>query len=1028
MKAYYSGLILAAGVTFLGWNHTVSATEQEQAKRVIVQVKGTDTGDIEGDVVSSKRDRKQTIIQVDVPIGQSTSSFIKELKKDDNVILVEEDQLLNLTYSPNDYYFYAQYHHQNIQSSEVWNRTMGADVTVAILDNGIDLNHEDLTGKIVNPYDVVYDSPYTLSMGDHGTHVAGIVGSSINNYSGGVGVAPSASIMPIDVFAGTSAYTSDVIEGVYRAVDYGAHVINMSLGNYYYSSFFQDAINYAYNRDVVVVAAAGNDATSATHYPSSYNHVISVGSTTEYDTLSYFSNYGTDVDITAPGSYIYSTTAHNGYDYYSGTSMASPVVAGVAALVKSSEPNLSADDITDRLTSTADDLGSSGRDDYYGSGRVNAKSALKIRQVDALSIDEFSDASDEITGTVPSGNGLGSVLVFDTWGSTIGSAEYLYGGESFTVHVPRYAAGTKLKAAFYDYNGGHSPFTEIIVTDRTAPNKPIVNEVADSSIKVTGTTEKSATVILQKNNEEMRRAMADETGAFTMMIDEQPSGERLTFISQDEAGNTSDGTTVTVLDKTAPNPPSVETVTDANDTVKGKTEPGSMVTVKAGTSILGQSRVKEDGTYAVTIGKQPAGTLLSITSTDIAGNVSQASSTKVIDRTAPLIPVVSEVTDQSISIKGTAEANSVVEIKIGTTEVAKGITDKNGTFIVAIPMQPAGTLLSITSTDVAGNISKATEMKVLDRTAPAIKISTITNQSVLVTGTTEAKAKVQMSYAMKTTEVTADSNGKFSLTIVAPKTGEEFMFVAWDVPGNKSGILKMKVIDSSAPLLKGTQDISIEAGQTFDAKRNISAMDETDGDVTQSILIAGTVNNRKPGVYSLTYSVKDRSGNETKMIRRVTVKDSVKPIMTGATNHSISLNSKFYPKKGVTAKDNIDGDVTKKIQVSGSVNVKKVGTYTMTYKVSDASSNTTIVIRKITVKDNVKPVITGAKSKTIKYKSSFKPMTGVTAKDNVDGSLTKSIKVTGKVNTKRKGVYSLTYTVKDKATNSTVIKIKITVK
>ncbi|WP_410503260.1 immunoglobulin-like domain-containing protein [Exiguobacterium acetylicum] len=114
--------------------------------------------------------------------------------------------------------------------------------------------------------------------------------------------------------------------------------------------------------------------------------------------------------------------------------------------------------------------------------------------------------------------------------------------------------------------------------------------------------------------------------------------------------------------------------------------------------------------------------------------------------------------------------------------------------------------------------------------------------------------------------------------------------------------------------------------------------------------------------------------------------------------------------------------------ISGTVNVKKVGVYVLTYKVSDASGNTLTTLRKITVKDNVKPIILGAKSKTIKYKSSFNPKTGITAKDNVDGVLTKSIKVTGSVNTKRKGTYALTYSVKDKAGNGTSVKIKIMVK
>jgi len=1614
LKSYYSGWILATGIAVLGFSHSVSAAEKEaMPKRVIVQVKGTDPVGIEGDVISSKTNQQQTLLQVDVPAGQSTSSFIKELKADPDVVRAEEDQLLQLTYTPGDPFYYGQYHHQTIHTSEAWDRSVGYNVTVAVLDNGIDMNHEDLMGKIVDPYDVTYDSPYTLSMGDHGTHVAGIIGSAMENGYGGVGVAPAASIMPIDVFAGSSAYTSEVIEGIYRAIDHGADIINMSLGNYSYNSFFQDAINYAYNRDILVVAAAGNDATNLTHYPSSYNHVISVGSTTQDDTLSYFSNYGSYVDITAPGSDILSTTPYNFYETFSGTSMASPVVAGVAALVKSSEPYLSVDDITNRLTSTADDLGSAGRDDYYGNGRVNAKSAMQILDLQAPIIDEFSDASSTVTGTVPSSNGYGTVVVYDTWGNAIGWRDYLSGGDSFAIYTPYYQAGTKLKAAFYDYKGNGSPYTEFIVTDRTAPDEPAViemsdkgeyligytepynyvevqssmngfvtsgsansigqfvfyvgkqtagselyvtsrdaagntsapatihisdmtppvitslndvtdqsmevsgntepyvqitvfdskdhlvgegesgangyfnipierltsnqlvyfiatdqagnvaekvsttvldrtapeitsvdavgddstaikgraeigstielkdaantllaqaktnesgdfvipisqqkkgtmmyltavddsnntsepvaievldrtkpsfsdikeisdrstqvtgrteagsfvkvineakqtiaqgdtdssgnftlvidkqkagttlnlsatdeagnasevmkikvldrtapvitkvnevsdqstvvsgtteagatliikknsselvrgkaddkgafslviskqvakekliitavdaannsseekvvtvvdktaptapqvnevsdrattitgkaeakttvivmngsiekgrtvarvdgtfsitnetmaagtelqvtavdeaknispvtkvtvkdrtapaqpsvNEVSDQSTTVTGTTEKNAKVILQKNKEELVRTTADATGQFTLTVPKQTAGTELSIIAQDEAGNASTSLSLFVTDKTAPGQPTVEPMTDLLDTVKGKAEAGSTVTVKNGSVLLGQMTTKEDGTYAINIGKQKADTVLSVTSTDKAGNVSQAVETKVLDRTAPTTPVAAEVTDQSTSVKGTAEAGSVITVKAGTTELAKETAGKDGTFTVVIPKQTAGTLLSISSTDVAGNVSKTIEVKVLDRTAPlaptlsevtdqttvisgkaeanavisvkaglkevgktvagkdgtfnvtipkqtagttltmtatdgagnvspavtalvadktapALQVNQITNRSVLITGTTEAKAKVQLMSAAKTMETTAEATGKFSFTIVAPKTNEEFSFTVSDSLGNKSDVLKIKVTDATLPVLRGATDVTIEVGTLFDTKRNVTAMDESDGDLTKSILVAGTIDSKKPGLYSLTYSVKDRAGNEAKMIRRVTVKDTIKPVLSGVTNQSINLNSTFDPKKGVTAKDNIDGDVTKSIQVSGSVNLKKVGTYTLTYKVTDRSGNTTTLTRKITVKDNVKPVITGAKSKTIKYKSSFNPMTGVTAKDNVDGSLTKAIKVTGSVNSKRKGVYALAYTVKDKAGNSAVVKIKITVK
>src|SRR5690606_25040443 len=114
-------------------------------------------------------------------------------------------------------------------------------------------------------------------------------------------------IMPIDVFYGEWAYTSDVIEGIYQAVWAGADIINMSLGSYNYSTEYNNAIQYAYQSGLVIVAAAGNDSTSLSHYPSSYDNVISVGSTDSTDYQSYFSNYGYDIDIVAPGSSIYST-------------------------------------------------------------------------------------------------------------------------------------------------------------------------------------------------------------------------------------------------------------------------------------------------------------------------------------------------------------------------------------------------------------------------------------------------------------------------------------------------------------------------------------------------------------------------------------------------------------------------------------------------------------------------------------------------------------------------------------------------
>ncbi|MFF2289341.1 immunoglobulin-like domain-containing protein [Peribacillus butanolivorans] len=158
----------------------------------------------------------------------------------------------------------------------------------------------------------------------------------------------------------------------------------------------------------------------------------------------------------------------------------------------------------------------------------------------------------------------------------------------------------------------------------------------------------------------------------------------------------------------------------------------------------------------------------------------------------------------------------------------------------------------------------------------------------------------------------------------------------------------------------------------------------------------------------------------------VPIKDTVKPVISGAANKTIRLNSSFNPKTNVSANDNADGSLTSKIKVTGTVNTKKKGTYTLKYTVTDQSKNVTTVTRKITI-DSTKPVISGAKSKTVVYNSAFNSKSGVTAKDNLDGSLTSKIKVTGTVNTKKKGTYTLKYTVTDQSKNVTTVTRKITI-
>ncbi len=249
--------------------------------------------------------------------------------------------------------------------------------------------------NFVAGYDFVNDDAHPNDDEGHGTHVTGTIAQSTNNGIGVAGIAFNTSIMPVKVLDknGSGTY-ADIAEGIYFAANNGAVVINMSLGGPNASTTLEDALAYAYNRGVTIVAAAGNDGTDVIGYPAAYDdYVIAVGATRYDETLSYYSSYGPSLDIVAPGGdtnvdqngdgYVDgilqqtfgSSTNDWGYYYYQGTSMATPHVVGVAALLIANGLT-GPDNVRDALQSTAKDLGPEGWDETYGWGRVDAAAAL----------------------------------------------------------------------------------------------------------------------------------------------------------------------------------------------------------------------------------------------------------------------------------------------------------------------------------------------------------------------------------------------------------------------------------------------------------------------------------------------------------------------------------------------------------------------------------------------------------------------------------------------------------------------------
>jgi thermitase len=315
-----------------------------------------------------------------VPKGQEMAKA-KAYSANPKVAYAEPDFVAETVGSPDDPWFGNQWGMTKIQAPEAWDVTTGSgSINIAILDTGVDQDHPDLAAKLISNKNFTTSTTVDDIHG-HGTHVAGIAAAMTNNGIGVAGLGYSSTIMNVKVLGDNgSGYYSWIAGGIAWAADNGAEIINMSLGGSSSSSALEDAINYAWGKGVVVVAAAGNNGNSMPFYPAYYTNCIAVAGTDSLDRLAGWSNYGDWVDVAAPGVNIVSTylsATNGGYNVMSGTSMASPHVAGLAALVLSvaSDTNGNGrlnDEVRACIEANCDDIGISG----IGSGRINAFEAV----------------------------------------------------------------------------------------------------------------------------------------------------------------------------------------------------------------------------------------------------------------------------------------------------------------------------------------------------------------------------------------------------------------------------------------------------------------------------------------------------------------------------------------------------------------------------------------------------------------------------------------------------------------------------
>lgn len=389
---------------------TVSITEEKYVEdQLIVRYKDGVTEEqimgilikYEAEVVKKLDAIRRLVIKV--PDGRG-EAVLQDLIKEDLVDNVERDYINEVNFVPNDTSFGMQWALVNtgqtvegragtanadINADAAWDVSKGQGVRVAIIDTGIDDGHPDLASKIA--VKKVFNGTSINDVYGHGTHVAGIIGAITNNSQGVAGVCPDCQLVVAKALDDSGKGPDSVwIEALLWAADQNVKVINISFGASSNSTAKQDAINYAWNKGIVVVSSSGNNGNTQQMYPCANTNVLCVSSTDNKDQKSSFSNYGTWVDVAAPGSKILSTFPRTTstlqqqknqpttYGYLDGTSMATPVAAGVAGLVWASQYGSSANEVVKRITETADNIQGTGQ--YWAYGRINAAGAVGVGQ------------------------------------------------------------------------------------------------------------------------------------------------------------------------------------------------------------------------------------------------------------------------------------------------------------------------------------------------------------------------------------------------------------------------------------------------------------------------------------------------------------------------------------------------------------------------------------------------------------------------------------------------------------------------
>ena len=458
-----------------GTSSTVPDQELPEHKdgEVVIRVKAGSTPSEAASVINAKVGKTFKIGEMEYAVLSLTEDMtvtdaMNQLKGNSAIDYVEPNFVYKASVVPNDPDYSRQYCHKRMDSETAWNTTTGSSsVTVAIIDTGVNGQHQEFSGRMTSGYDFVNGIALngTENSDDqgHGTHVAGITAATGNNGIGVAGMDWNCRIMPVKVLDENGSGSNDSIaQGIEFAANNGADVINMSLGGKGLSSVIEDAINLANQNGVVVVVAIGNTGTSSVEYPAASQGVIAVGSTNAKDEVSYFSTRGNYISVCAPGDEIYSTANDGSYVSKSGTSMASPQVAGAVSLLLAANPTWTPGQVRSQLEQTADDIDDAGFDKKSGYGRIDIAEALTAYQQNYY-------GSIRVVVTDGGSNLTGVDVIIKEGETTVATTKTDDNGVAYFYYVP---TSTGYTASCY-YNGSTNSSNTISVSAGSTSNGEI---------------------------------------------------------------------------------------------------------------------------------------------------------------------------------------------------------------------------------------------------------------------------------------------------------------------------------------------------------------------------------------------------------------------------------------------------------------------------------------------------------------------------------------------------------------------------